>query len=92
MGARLGLVQRLPLAAGSQDKENRIGTISIRCTWSSPSEAVRIDMDGQEGLQNTPQLIADLEARRRWIIRRLLPFSSPGWLIAHTSYFSRLFG
>jgi hypothetical protein len=88
MGAQLGLVQGLPRASGSQDKENRIRTVSIRHPWSSPSKAVRIDMHGQEGLQNGPQLITDPEARCRWIIRRSLPFSFLGWLVAHTPILS----
>jgi len=92
MRAQLGLVQSLPLASSSQDKEDGICTVSIRHARSSTSKAVGIDMHWQEWLQDGPQLITDPESCGRWIIRRSLPFSFLGFLFAHTSYCSRLFG
>lgn len=63
MRAQLGLVERLPLAAGSQDKEDCISTVSIRHPRSSTSKAVGIDMDGQQRLEDSPQFIGNARIR-----------------------------
>jgi hypothetical protein len=92
MCAQLSLVQSLPLASGSQDKEDRIGTVSIGHTWPSAAKAMRIDMHGQQRLEDCPQFIGNAKSRRRPVIRRSPPFSFLGFLFFHPSYCSRLFG
>ena len=71
---KLCLVQRLPLAAGAQDEEDRIGTGTIRHAQSSSTKAVRIDVDRQQRLQHGPQRIGNAESGvvrwsgdRRWM-------------------------
>jgi hypothetical protein len=54
MRAQLGLVQRLPLTSGSQDKEDCIGAVSIRNTRSSTAKAMRIDTDWEQWMQDGP--------------------------------------
>jgi len=85
MCAQLSLVQSLPLASGSQDKEDRIGTVSIRDARSPPSKAVSIDMHGQQWLEHCPQFIGNAKSCRRPVIRRSLPFSFLCFLLSHTS-------
>jgi hypothetical protein len=59
MRAQLGLVERLPLAARSQNEEDRVGTVSIGHTWPSAAKAMRIDMHGQQRLEDCPQFIGN---------------------------------
>jgi hypothetical protein len=54
MRAQFSLIQRLPLASGSQDKEDRIGAGSIRNTRSSTAKAMRLDMDWEQWMQDGP--------------------------------------
>jgi len=68
MGAQLGLVQRAPLAAGPQDEEDGIRTGAIRHARASSAKAVGIDMDGQQRLEDGPQLIGNPKVRRRAVI------------------------
>ena len=75
MRAQLGLVESLPLAPGSQNKENRVGTVSIGYPWPSASKAMPIDMHGQQRLEDSPQFLGNAKSGRRLVIRRSLPFS-----------------
>jgi hypothetical protein len=68
MVAQLGLVQRSPLAPGPQDEEDGIGAGAIRHTRSSPTKAMGIDVDGQQRLEDGPQLIGNPEACRGAVI------------------------
>jgi hypothetical protein len=54
MRTQLGLVQGLPVAAGSQDVEDRVDTVSIRHARSSSAKAMGVDMHGQQGLEHCP--------------------------------------
>jgi hypothetical protein len=92
MRAQLRLIQGLPLAPGSQDEEDRIGTVSIGHARSSPTKAMPIAMLGQQRLEYCPQFIGNAKSCRRSVIRRSLPFSFSGFLFSHTSYGSKLFG
>lgn len=66
MSAQLRLVQRPPLAAGPQDEANRIGTAPIRHARSSSAKAMGMDMDGQQGLEDSPQLIGNAASGCVW--------------------------
>jgi hypothetical protein len=81
---QLGLIQCLPLAAGSQHVENRVCTLSIGHAGASPAKAMRIDVDREQRLQYRPQLIGDLKPCRGGVIRRPLPFSLLDCLFVHS--------
>jgi hypothetical protein len=85
MRTQLRLIEGLPLASGAQDREDRVGTVSIGHARSSTSKAMRVHMQRQQRLQYCPQLIGNPESCRRTIIRRSLPFSFLGLLFVHTS-------
>src|SRR2546421_12513138 len=53
---------------------------------------MRIDVDGQQRVQQRPQLIRDAEPRRGAIIWGPLSFSLLGFLSLHTSYFTPFSG
>jgi hypothetical protein len=53
-GTQVGLVERFPLATGSQDVKNAVGTFSIRDTRASTPESVRIHVNRQQRLQDIP--------------------------------------
>jgi hypothetical protein len=89
---QFGLVQGLPLAAGSQHIKNGVGTTAVRHARSSPAKTMRVHMDRQQRLQRRPQLIADPECCCRAVIRCPLPFSFLAFLFVHTSYLITLFG
>src|SRR5260221_428614 len=72
MGTELGLVQGLPLAAGAEHVEDRVGTRAIRDTRSPPAKAMRINVNRQQRLQHGPLLIGDAKPGRRTIIGRSL--------------------
>jgi hypothetical protein len=63
MGARLGLIECLPLAARSQDVEDRIGTVSVGHSRSPTTKAMGVDMHWQQGLQHGPQFIGNARIR-----------------------------
>jgi hypothetical protein len=84
MGAQLGLVQCLPLAACPQDEEDGVRARAISDAWPPTPKAMGIDMGGQQRLENGPQLIGDAKPRRRPIIRRSLALSWVGILLAHS--------
>ena len=84
MSTQFGLVQSLPVAAGAQNVEDRIGTTPIRDTGSSPAKAMRIDVDWQQWLQHGPQLIRNQKSRRGAIIRRPLSLSLLIVFVAHS--------
>ncbi len=93
MGTQLGLIQRLPLAARSQNVEDSIGTRTIRHARSSAAKAMGIDMDGQQRLKHGPELLRDPKPGRSTVIGRALARS---WLLivfAHSegaSYLGRM--
>ncbi len=92
MCTELGLVQGLPLTAGSQHVEDRVGTVSIRHARPSSPKAMAIHVDGEQRLQLRPQFIGDAEPRRGAIIGSALSFSFFGFLSVHPSYFTTFSG
>jgi hypothetical protein len=92
MGTQLGVIQRLPLAAGPQDVEDRIGTTPIRHTRSPAPKAMRIDVDGQQRLQDRPQRIGNTETGRSVIIGDTWSTAFLRFCFVHTLQYSRLFG
>lgn len=71
--AQVGLIQRLPLAAGSQHIEDRIRAGAIRHAWSSASKPMGIHMDWQQRFKNRPQLIGDSKSGRGRVVRGSFP-------------------
>jgi hypothetical protein len=69
MGTQLGLVEGVPLAAGPQDVENRIGTGSIRHSRSSSAKAMGVDVNGQQWLKDGPQRIRNAKSGRGAVVR-----------------------
>jgi hypothetical protein len=61
MCTELGLILRLPLAAGSQDKEDHTATSSIRHTWASAAKAVRVHMGREQQSQDCPRRIGHVK-------------------------------
>ena len=57
--------KRVPLAAGSQDKEDAIRALTIRHAGPPATEAVGVRMRSQERLHQGPKLIADDELSAR---------------------------
>ena len=58
-GTELGGIERFPLAAGAQDKENGVHANAIRCTRSAPAEAMSVLVVGQMDFDLTPEVIGD---------------------------------
>jgi len=83
--AQLGLIQRLPRAAGAEDVEDGVGAGAIADPWPSPAEPMRVDVDRQQRLQDGPQFLTDPKSRRRAIIRRPLAPSGSGFLLVHAA-------
>jgi hypothetical protein len=50
LGTQLGLVQRLPLAAGAQDIKDGISAAAIRRSWTATAKAVGIGVNRQQRL------------------------------------------
>ena len=58
-GAKLGGIQRLPLAPGAQDKENGIHTYPIGSARPAAAKAVGVYVFGNEPLNLRPQIVGD---------------------------------
>ena len=84
MRTEFGLVERLPLAACSQDVKARVRAASIRDAWASAAKAMDIGIDRKPRLQNRLQLIADPISCRRAVIRHPLPYSFLEFFFAYT--------
>jgi hypothetical protein len=56
-GTEAGGVQRLPLAAGTQHKEDGFHADPIGSAWSTAAEAVRVLMLGEQQLELQPQVL-----------------------------------
>jgi len=78
MRAQLSLVERVPLAAGPQDEEDGVGASAISDAWPPTPNAMGVDMDRQQRLEDRPQLIGDAKPRRATVIGRARSFS---WLV-----------
>jgi hypothetical protein len=84
MRTQLRLVERAPLAAGPQDKEDGIGTGTIRHARSSPTKAMGIDVGWEQRLEHGPELIGNSKVRRGVVIGRSQSLSWLVVLFAHT--------
>ena len=93
MGTQLCLIQRLPLAARSQNVEDSIGTGTIRHARPSSAKAMGIDVDGQQRLKHGPEIIRDPRSSSRMVIGRALSRSRLVIVFAHSegaSYLGRM--
>ena len=58
-GAKLGGIQRLPLAAGAQDEEDGIHTHAVGRGWPTTAEAMGVHTLGDQPFDLRPQIIGD---------------------------------
>jgi hypothetical protein len=58
-GTELGGIQRLPLAARAEDKEDGMGTDAVGGTWLAAAKGMGVDMLREEDLQEFPEFIGD---------------------------------
>ena len=72
-GAQLRLVQGLPLATGTEDVEDGIGAAAVGNPRTSAAEAVGVEMDRDEGLQDGPEGIGHTEAGGGAVVRGTSP-------------------
>jgi hypothetical protein len=56
-GTKPGGRERIPLAARSQHKEDRLGAHPIRHAWAATAKAVGVLVRGQERLDQRPKLV-----------------------------------
>ena len=60
-----------------------ISTSSIGHSWASPAKSMRVDVDGQEGLQLRPQILGDPKSCRGPVIRSSRTSALLSFLLFH---------
>jgi len=86
VGAQLGLIQGLPLAAGAQDRADGVGAGAIRDARPPAAEPMPVDVGRQQRPQDGPQVVTDPKARRRAVIRRPRALAGLAFLLIHAPH------
>lgn len=62
-GTDAGVIQRFPLAAGTQDKKDAIEALPIRRAWPAPAKAMGVAILGNQRHKQLPEGIAATKMR-----------------------------